>query len=325
MRRLGNGQMKYYLLFLCCLRTPVIHSFFVVFALLFLSKSVVAMPYAHNASFYPAGKDDAYVHAAADSYYGDPDYSWNYYINSWQPLTEKNRGSRKGCLHLASNKSFFDRNLAKKDSWPLNRDGAISIMTDAAAVGYDTPTSYTAKEVATKGGSFDICEHDKQDSIKLSLLNVSIRATFSSIDVVGAVAPEEFREYGVAANIRLPWARYAQSGWGAGIRLMASAGALYGAGETALVVSLIPLRALGSQDGRFTLDMGAGGALLSRHHFGTQDFVGYFQFALTAGLSVPLFKRFGVGYRFQHYSDAGMYGPSNTGADMHMLELTYRF
>jgi hypothetical protein len=62
------------------------------------------MPYPHNASLNPAPKDDAYVHAAADSYYGDPDYSWDYYINSWQPLTEKNRGIRKDLLHLAVTK-----------------------------------------------------------------------------------------------------------------------------------------------------------------------------------------------------------------------------
>jgi hypothetical protein len=301
-------------------------SFRVVFTLLFLSKSVLAMPYAHNASFYPACKDDAYVHAAADSYYGDPDYSRDYSINSGQRLTEKNQGLRNGLLHLPSNKTLLGRNLARKDSLPLNGDGGSSIMTDVAAVGYDPPTtSYTIREVATEGRSSDICEEDKQDPIKLSLLSISIRATFSSTDVVGDVAPEEFREYGVAANFRLPWAWYSQSGWGGGIRLMASAGALYGAGETALVVSLIPLVALGSQDGRFTLDMGAGGALLSRHHFGTQDFGGYFQFALTAGIGVPLFKRLGVGYRFLHYSDSGIYGPYNTGADLHMLELIYRF
>jgi hypothetical protein len=323
---LRHGKMKHYPLFLCCFRTPVIHSFFIIFALLFLSKSVVAMPYAHNASYYPACKDDAYVHAEADSYYGDSDYYWDYYINSWQPLTEKNRGIRKGLLHLASNKTLFDWNLARKDSLPLNGDGLSSIMSDAAAVGCDTPTrSYTIKNVATQGGSFDICEHDKQVPIKLSLLSVSMRARFSSIDVLGGAATEEFKEYDVAANFRLPWAWYSHSGWGVGMRMMASAGALYSDGETGLVVSLIPIVALGSQDGRFTLDMGAGGALLSRHRFGTQDFGGNFQFALTAGVGVPLFKQLGVGYRFLHYSDAGIYGPNNTGADFHMLELTYRF
>ncbi|MEN6487940.1 MAG: acyloxyacyl hydrolase [Smithella sp.] len=165
----------------------------------------------------------------------------------------------------------------------------------------------------------------KQIPGKLSLLNVSIRARFSSFDVLGNVSPEEFREYDLAANFRLPWAWHTQSGWGAGTRLMTSIGALHGAGETALVASFIPLIALGSQDGRFTLDMGAGGALLSRHRFGTQNYGGHFQFALTAGVGIPLFSRIGIGYRYMHYSDSGIYGPHNTGADFHMLELIYRF
>jgi hypothetical protein len=196
----------------------------------------------------------------------------------------------------------------------------------AIAVGYDPQTtSCTITKVATQGKNVDIYEHEKQEPLKLSLQSVSIRARFSSIDVLGGVATEEFKEYDMAANFRLPWAWYSQSGWGAGIRLMASAGVLYSDGDTALVASLIPLIALGSQDGRFTLDMGAGGALLSRHRFGMQDFGGNFQFALTAGVGVPLFARLGVGYRFLHYSDAGIYGPNNTGADLHMLELIYRF
>jgi hypothetical protein len=196
----------------------------------------------------------------------------------------------------------------------------------AIAVGYDPQTtSCTITKVATQGKNVDIYEHEKQEPLKLSLQSVSIRARFSSIDVLGGVATEEFKEYDMAANFRLPWAWYSQSGWGAGIRLMASAGVLYSDGDNALVVSLIPLIALGSQDGRFTLDMGAGGALLSRHRLGMQDFGGNFQFALTAGVGVPLFERLGVGYRYLHYSDAGMNGPHTTGADLHMLELTYRF
>jgi len=106
---------------------------------------------------------------------------------------------------------------------------------------------------------------------------------------------------------------------------MASAGALRGLGETALVTSLIPLLVLGSQDGRFTLDMGIGGALLSKHRFGTQDYGGPFQFALTLGAGVPFYERLGLGYRFLHYSDAGTNGDHTTGADFHMVEFSYRF
>jgi hypothetical protein len=63
----------------------------------------------------------------------------------------------------------------------------------AATVGSETSSaSYTIKKVATQGRSLDICESDKQVPIKRSLLSVSIRAGFSSIDVLGGVAPEEF-------------------------------------------------------------------------------------------------------------------------------------
>jgi len=73
------------------------------------------------------------------------------------------------------------------------------------------------------------------------------------------------------------------------------------------------------------LDLGMGGALLSKHHFGTQDFGGPFQFALTLGDGVPLYERLGGGYRFLHYSDAGTNGSHTTGVDFHMIELIYRF
>jgi hypothetical protein len=319
--------MKLYPLSLCCFRTSaLIYSLFVVFLPLYLSKSVVAMPHANNAFFYLTCKDDGNVHVTADSYYGDLYYSRDDDINSWHKSIDKNRNLRRGLLHFTSINTLFDQNLAKKHSLSLNRDGVISIMTDADAVGGDnTTTSGAINGVVTQERICDICERDKQVPIKQSLLSISLRARFSSADVLGDVAPERFQEYDVAANFKLPWAWYSQSGWGAGIRMMASIGALHGSGDTALLLSLIPQVALGSQDGRFTLDVGAGGALLSRHHFGTQDYGGCFQFALTTGVSVPLFKSLGIGYRFLHYSDAGIYGPHKTGADFHMTELTYRF
>lgn len=131
--------------------------------------------------------------------------------------------------------------------------------------------------------------------------------------------------YDLSANVRLPWERYSPAGWGVVSRLMASAGIMRGAGETALVLALIPEWTLGSEDGRFTLDLGAGGAWFSRYRFGTQDYGGPLQFALTAGASVPLYKNLGLGYRFLHYSDAGVHGSNTIGADFHMIELSYRF
>ena len=159
----------------------------------------------------------------------------------------------------------------------------------------------------------------------LRLLSVGIRASVSGATVLGDVAPEDFHEYDVVASFGLPWERYSPSDWGVGTRLMASAGALRGAGSTAFAVSLIPVLAFGSRDGRYTLDVGIGGALLSKHRFGAQDYGGPFQFALTLGGGIPLYKRLGLGYRFLHYSDAGMYGSHTTGADFHMIEMIYRY
>jgi len=161
-------------------------------------------------------------------------------------------------------------------------------------------------------------------SENLSLQSLSVSARVSEKTILGEDAPEDFKAYDVAVNFGLPWKSYSPSGWGMGTRLMVSGGVLRGAGETGLVASVIPELTLGSEDGRFTLDLGVGGALFSRHTFGTQDFGGTFQFALTLGVSVPLYKKLGVGYRFMHYSDAAVHGDDTTGADFHMIEFNYR-
>ena len=156
------------------------------------------------------------------------------------------------------------------------------------------------------------------------LLSLSLRGRVSGATVLGEQQPEEFQEYDLAANFGLPWQRYSETGWGVGTRLMASIGVIHGGGETGLVGSLIPGISFGSEDARFFLDMGAGFALLSQHKYDTQDFGGPFQFALTVGAGFPLYKKLGLGYRFMHYSDAGVNGGDTIGADFHMIEFSYR-
>lgn len=162
-------------------------------------------------------------------------------------------------------------------------------------------------------------------SSELDLLSLSFRTRISDETVLGDDASEFFTESNIAANFKLPWQSYASSGWGWGTRLMTSAGVLRGANKNALTVSAIPELTFGSEDGRYTLDLGIGGAAFSRYKFGVQDFGGYFQFALTFGGSVPVNESLGIGYRFLHYSDAGGYGPHTTGADFHMIEFVHRF
>jgi hypothetical protein len=159
----------------------------------------------------------------------------------------------------------------------------------------------------------------------VDLFSVGIRASVSSDRVLGDEQPDAFNEYDVWAAFRLPWQAYGESSWGAGTRLLTSAGYFEGGGSSALVVSVLPLVAFGTEDGRFTVDLGAGVAVLSRTKFAHQDFGGAVQGALTFGVGLPLYQKFGVGYRFMHYSDWGAYGSGTTGADFHMVEFVYRF
>ena len=159
----------------------------------------------------------------------------------------------------------------------------------------------------------------------VDVVSAGIRARVSGNDVLGKEQPEAFREYDVWAAFRLPWQAYGSSNWGVATRLLTSAGYLEAAGSSGLVVSVLPLVAFGTEDGRFTVDLGAGLAVLSRTKFGQADFGGTVQGALTAGVSIPLYQRLGVGYRYMHYSDWGAYGPNTIGADLHTVELIYRF
>ncbi len=158
-----------------------------------------------------------------------------------------------------------------------------------------------------------------------NLVNVGARVRIGGERVIGQEQPEAFREIDVSTNIRLPWAGYNAAGWGWSTRVLASVGWMTGKEDSALVVSVLPLLVYGTKDARFSFDAGFGGALLSRHRFAQQDFGGYGQFALTAGINLPLYKRAGIGYRFMHYSDAALHGTDTIGADFHMLEVTYRF
>jgi hypothetical protein len=159
----------------------------------------------------------------------------------------------------------------------------------------------------------------------LRLTNVGLRGGLTGPTVVGEEEIESFQQYDITATLGLPWSWYAESGWGVGTRLLVSAGALTGAGDTGFVGTLVPLIAIGRKDSQFSLDLGAGGALLSRYEFGDQDFGGPFQVVLTFGIRVPVYRGIVVGYRLQHLSDATLYGSKTRGADLHMFELLYSF
>jgi len=160
----------------------------------------------------------------------------------------------------------------------------------------------------------------------LELQSVGIRLQVGEKShVIGALQPESFRESDVEAVFSLPWQYPLRSSWEARARLVTHAGVLKGQSNSALVAVAIPTLALGTQSGSFLIDTGLGLAYLSRHRFDLQDFGGPLQFALTLGIEVQIYRHITAGYRFMHYSDAGFYAPGTIGADMHMVELLYRF
>jgi len=107
-------------------------------------------------------------------------------------------------------------------------------------------------------------------------------------------------------------------------RIHLSAGALRGGGETGFIGSVGPSVALSMVRNLILLDGGISAALLSQHEFGRENFGGPIQFVSHAGITFKLGANLGVGYRFQHMSNASIY-KRNPGLELHLLELSYFF
>ncbi|HEY6639249.1 MAG TPA: acyloxyacyl hydrolase [Nitrospiraceae bacterium] len=130
----------------------------------------------------------------------------------------------------------------------------------------------------------------------------------------------------VSAVFSLPWSRpLGGDTWSLATRLTASAGGLDGAGDTGLMMTVVPGLALNGWKELVSFDAGGGLAYFSRHKFGEQDFGGPVQFVGTMGVRINPFAHAYTGVRLQHMSDAGMYGSSSLGVDLYILELGYRF
>jgi hypothetical protein len=158
-------------------------------------------------------------------------------------------------------------------------------------------------------------------------LSVGLRGgtTFAERPVLGGAEKEAIQQYDIVSTLGLPWSWYTDSGWGVTTQAMGSVGALTGGGDTAFLTTLVSGIAVGPRNSLFSVDIAVGGSLLSRQEFGRHDMGGPFQFVLTFGVRVPIYKAIGLGYRFHHMSDATIYGHGAKGIDTHMLELTYTF
>jgi len=159
------------------------------------------------------------------------------------------------------------------------------------------------------------------------LISVGPRIGFSSkTPLLGKQQKYNFRLYDIAALFRLPWqSSLGDTDWKVETRLITSAGALEGGGDTGLMVSIVPDLALSGWNGLVSLDVGAGLGFFSRYHFGAQDFGGPVQIVATTGIRFNPVAHAYAGFRAQHFSDAGVYGPNGLGVDMFLVEFGYRF
>jgi hypothetical protein len=135
---------------------------------------------------------------------------------------------------------------------------------------------------------------------------------------------EDFTQYEVFATYGLPWSWRPASAWALSTRIHFSAGALRGGGDTGFIGAVGPNIALSMVGDHILLDGGISAALLSKHEFGQEDFGGPVQFVSHVGISFKLAANLGVGYRFQHMSNASIYD-RNPGLELHVFELSFWF
>lgn len=160
----------------------------------------------------------------------------------------------------------------------------------------------------------------------MALLSIGPRIGFSGkTPLLGKEQKYFFHMTNVAAVFKLPWSWPLGEKWNLETRLITSAGLLQAASDSGLMVTVVPDLALNAWEGLVTFDAGAGAGFFSNYKFGMQDFGGPVQIVATLGVRVNPFSHAFAGFRLQHFSDAGLYGPSSLGVDMYIVEVGYRF
>jgi len=162
---------------------------------------------------------------------------------------------------------------------------------------------------------------------EVRLLSIGPRLGFTGkTPFLGREQKYNFHLTDVAATFTLPWSwPLGDSPWTIESRLITSAGWLAAASENGVMATVVPVLALSGWNRRLSFDAGAGAGFFSRDHFGVQDFGGPVQIVATVGVQINPIPHAYAGFRLQHFSDAGVYGPTSLGVDMYIVELGYRF
>lgn len=107
-------------------------------------------------------------------------------------------------------------------------------------------------------------------------------------------------------------------------QLHATAGMLSAAGKNALLVAIGPALTWKKSGGRIALTGGFNFAYVSRYEFGNAHIGGPVQFFSHFAVECLITQDFGVGYHFQHLSNADIYY-HNPGMNLHSISISYYF
>ena len=160
---------------------------------------------------------------------------------------------------------------------------------------------------------------------QLEILSVGFRGGLNLVP--GGIPPgedEDFQLFDVMTIVGFPGSWEWPSGWEVRYRWYASAGVIKSSGDKGFISTFGPGLAMTKWDWNVTLDLGTGVVYVSDETFGSQDFGGPAQILGHGGINYHFSKHIMGGWRFQHFSDAGLYG-ENRGVDLHILEVHYRF
>jgi lipid A 3-O-deacylase PagL len=159
------------------------------------------------------------------------------------------------------------------------------------------------------------------------LISIGPRIGFSGkTPLMGKQQKYNFHLADVAAAFRLPWSwPLGESRWNLETKLITSVGSLAATSEYGVMATAVPCLALSGWDRVVSIDAGVGLGFFTRDKYGVQDFGGPVQIVATAGILVSPISHAYAGFRVQHFSDAGVYGPNSLGVDMYIVEAGYKF
>lgn len=133
-----------------------------------------------------------------------------------------------------------------------------------------------------------------------------------------------FEQAEAFATLKLPWHLLEERTWHLNSSLEISAGSLHGRTDTAFIGSVGPTFTLSRDHCPFSLGFGISPTLMSQAEYDGMNFGVPFQFTSHVGVNLELNKHLGIGYRYQHMSNAGL-SHHNPGLNLHGLVLCYHF